>query len=102
MTSVAAIQLTKRQHRLLAALVRHHQFIGDARWICREDTDRICGASNSPQNVMELRRKLGEAAILMRKVDATNRDGKPIKRGEYGLSEHGLRRLKEIGWNHGN
>lgn len=87
MSTIAVIKLTKRQHQLN----------GNARWIFREDTDRFCSASNSPQNIMELRRKLGETAILMRKVDATDCDGKPINRGKYGLQ-----RLKEIGWCHGH
>ena len=59
-------RLTPRQSRLLEAL------LAAADWIPRESVDRIAGASNGPQIVLELRRKVtGYDGIEMQKADAT-------------------------------
>lgn len=84
-------RLTPRQSRLLEAL------LSAADWIPRESVDRIAGASNGPQIVLELRRKVtGYDGIEMQKADATDRDGKACKPGRYRLSTEGRKRA--AGW----
>lgn len=84
---IPAVTLTKRQGRLLQALL-----IADT-WIWREEVDRIAGASNGPQIIAELRQKVtGHDGIEMRQVDAADRDGKPCRPGQYRLSEVGRER----------
>ncbi len=78
---------TPRQTRVLNALV---QATG---WISRESVDRISGASNGPQIILELRRKCtGHDGIEMLKADAIDSDGRPCKPGRYRLTEKGRRR----------
>ena len=79
--------LTPRQFRLLTELLHA------GGWISRESVDRIAGASNGPQIVLELRRKVtGYDGIEMQKVAATDRDGRPCKPGRYRLSAAGRKR----------
>jgi hypothetical protein len=54
-------------------------------WVSREDLDRLIGASNSPDAIMQLRRKYG-LDIIMREVQAINRDGRHIWYGKYQLA----------------
>lgn len=83
-------RLTPRQSRLLEALLQASD------WISRESVDRIAGASNGPQIVLEVRRKVtGHDGIEMRKADATDRDGKACKPGRYRLSTQGRQRAME-------
>ena len=67
----------KRIRTLLALVYRD--------WVSREDLDRLIGASNSPDAIMRLRRKYG-LDIIMREVQAINRDGRHIWYGEYQLA----------------
>jgi len=53
-------------------------------WVSREDLDRLIGASNSPDSIMNLRRNHG-LEIIMREVKAINRDGRQCWFGEYNL-----------------
>lgn len=78
------------QTRALAALQRGH-------WVAREQIDRIAGASNGPAVIAAIREKLGTDAVEMRRVDATDRDGRPCKPGRYRLTEQGRARLAEMG-----
>lgn len=79
--------LTPRQSRVIDALLKAED------WISRESVDRIAGASNGPQIVLELRHKVtGRDGIEMRKVTVTDRDGRPCKPGRYRLSEAGRER----------
>jgi hypothetical protein len=83
-------RLTPRQSRLLVALLQAND------WITRENVDRIAGASNGPQIVLEVRRKVtGYDGIEMQKADATDRDGKACKPGRYRLSTQGRQRAAE-------
>jgi hypothetical protein len=83
-------KLTPRQRRVLGALLR-----GD--WLQREAVDRIAGASNGPQVILELRRKLlGCDGIEMQQVDTTDRDGRACKPGRYRLTPTGRSRLAAI------
>lgn len=82
---------TSRQSRVLSALVK------SAGWISREDIDRIAGASNGPQIISELRRKVtGRDGIEVRRVDTLDRDGKPCRPGQYRLTEMGHSRLMKL------
>ena len=65
-----------RQCRVLEALHKGPR--------CREDVDRIAGASNGPEVVRQLR-ELGWD-IPCQLVPHTDRDGKPGKHGVYRLS----------------
>lgn len=87
-TATKKIRLTPRQSRLLDELM------SASGWISRENVDRIAGASNGPQIVMELRRKLtGHDGLDMRKTVATDRDGKTCQPGRYRLNELGRQRV---------
>lgn len=86
----ATLRLSPRQERVLTALS------ATAGWIAREALDRIAGASNSPDVVLRLRRKLGDDAIDMRQVDALDRDNRPCRPGQYRLTAQGRQRLAQI------
>jgi hypothetical protein len=59
----------------------------------REQLDVIAGCSNGPQLVAELRR-LG-LEVPCKFVDGIDRDGRPIKRGVYWLTEEDRKKLDE-------
>jgi len=83
--------LTPRQLRLIDALLKAEG------WISRESVDCIAGASNGPQIVFELRQKVtGRDGIEMRKVTASDRDGRPCKPGRYRLSPAGRERAAQF------
>jgi len=84
-------RLTPRQQRLLDALLKAEG------WISRESVDRIAGASNGPQIVLEVRKKVtGHDGIEMNQVSAIDRDGKPCKPGRYRLSAAGRERATKF------
>jgi hypothetical protein len=79
---------TLRQTRVLEALLLAES------WISRESVDRIAGASNGPQIILELRRKVtGQDGIEMQKADAIDRDGRACKPGRYRLTTLGRQRV---------
>lgn len=81
-------KFTPRQERVLGAL------LSTSGWVWREDIDRIAGASNGPQIIMELRRKVtGHDGIDLERVDCVDRDGRPCHPGRYRLNEIGRQRL---------
>lgn len=82
-------RLTPRQARVIHALL-------PGAWITREALDRIAGASNSPDTVQKLRRKLGQDAIDMEHFDALDRDGNPCRPGRYRMTEPGRVRAAEL------
>jgi hypothetical protein len=78
---------TPRQRRVLEALLEN---VG---WITRESVDRIAGASNGPQIILELRRKVtGHDGIEMQKAESRDRDGKNCQPGRYRLTSLGRER----------
>lgn len=84
-------KLTPRQRRVLGALI-------SGEWLARETVDRIAGASNGPQVILELRRKLaGHGGIEMQQVEATDRDGRNCKPGRYRLTPAGRQRVACLG-----
>lgn len=84
-------RLTARQSRLLEALLQSDG------WISRESVDRITGASNGPQIVLEVRTKVtGHEGIEMQKADAADRDGKSCQPGRYRLTSIGRQRAQEV------
>lgn len=82
-------RFTPRQARALEMLKPGH-------WITREQLDRGAGASNSPDLIQQLRRKLGYDGIEMEHFEATDRDGRPCRPGRYRLTEQGGARLAQI------
>jgi len=79
-------RFTPRQQRLAEALAA-------GRWVSREDVDRIVGASNGPDVVLQLRRRVtGDDGIEMRMVDGVDRDGQSIKFGQYRMTHEGKQR----------
>lgn len=86
--SKQSFRFTPRQARVLSALENTEG------WVWREDIDRIAGASNGPQIIMELRRKVtGHDGIDLERVDRIDRDGRPCHPGRYRLNEIGRQRL---------
>lgn len=85
-----APRFSPREARALQALA------ASTGWVGRETMDRIAGASNSPDIIMRLRRKLGQDAIDRRHVDATDRDGRPCRPGQYRLTDQGRQRLAQV------
>lgn len=83
---LTALSFTPRQTRALALLAPGH-------WVTREQLDRGAGASNSPDLIQQLRRKLGDDAIETQHFDALDRDGKPCRPGQYRLTHKGRERL---------
>lgn len=53
--------------------------------LMREDVDRISGASNGPEVVYYLRRRMG-LEIPCERVHGTDRDGRPCAPGRYSLT----------------
>ena len=85
------LRFTPRQLRLAKALA-------DGRWVCREDVDSIVGASNGPDVVLQLRRRVtGDDGIEMRMVDGIDRDGQGIKFGQYRMTLVGKQRAVHAG-----
>ena len=85
----STLKLSTRQTRVIHALLA-------GQWISRESLDRIAGASNSPDTVKKLRRKLGHDAIEMQLCATFDRDGKPTRPGRYRLTEQGRERLQGV------
>ena len=75
-------RLSPRQERVIQALM-------PGAWITRESLDRIAGASNSPDVIWKLRRRIGEDAFDMELIDGTDRDGRPCRTGRYRITEPG-------------
>ena len=70
--------LTPRHRRiLLALLVRDRN---------REEVDRISGASNSPDEILRIRRQFGLSIPCQRK-GSKDRDGHPVQVGIYRLTD---------------
>lgn len=93
--AIKPYDLTARQQRVLRALFL--DYLQHRQGISRERLDDIAGASNSPQIVSELRRKLlGNEGLLCRKVDVVDRDGKTCKAGRYFLSDEGFALVRNL------
>lgn len=88
--SISTLKLTPRQARVIHALL-------PGNWISRESLDRIAGASNSPDTVKKLRRKLGHDAIETQLHNTFDRDGRPTRPGRYRLTDIGRERLQGVG-----
>ena len=85
-------KFTARQTRVLNALM-------PGSWITRESIDRIAGASNGPQVIAEIRRKVaGHDGLDMVRGDVLNCDGKPSKPGRYRINETGRARVLAAGF----
>lgn len=70
--------LTPRHRRLLLALL--------AGPVTREQADRIAGASNSPDEVLRLRRRFALKVPCVRK-GALDKDGRHVEVGIYSLAD---------------
>lgn len=80
-----AYRFTPRQRRLAEALA-------PGGWIRREDVDRIAGASNGPDVVAQLRRRVtGRDGIEMQMVKGQDRDGQAVEFGRYRMTAEGRR-----------
>jgi hypothetical protein len=70
--------------------------------IKREELDRICGSSNSPDIIRKLRKDyVDDEGVICQMVDCIDRDGRPCKGGQYSFSEAGFQRIHEQGLYHG-
>ena len=83
------LKLSPRQARAIDALLPGH-------WISREQMDRLTGASNSPDLIQQLRRKVGQDGIEMEHFDALDRDGRPCRPGFYRMTDPGRVRAVEL------
>lgn len=89
--STKPLRFTPRQSRVLDALLGTHG------WIPRESIDRIAGASNGPQIILELRRKVcGDDGIEMTYIETLDRDGRACKPGQYRLTGQGRERALQV------
>lgn len=70
--------------------------------VTREALDRICGSSNSPDLILQLRNDyIGHDGVICKKIDGIDRDGQPCKVGLYSFSDAGYQRILELGLYHG-
>jgi hypothetical protein len=89
--STGSKAFTPRQTRVLQALL-----CTDG-WIPRESIDRIAGASNGPQIILELRRKVaGADGIEMTHIETQDSDGRTCKPGQYRLTGQGRERALQV------
>jgi hypothetical protein len=93
--SVAHMKLpSARFERAITAMVSCYPNGG----IKREELDRICGCSNSPDIILKLRRDyVGFDGVNCKMVDCIDRDGRRCKAGMYSFSEAGFTRIHELG-----
>lgn len=70
--------LTPRRRRLLLALLSGQR--------TREAIDRIAGASNGPDEILNLRHQFG-LSIPCRRKGSKDRDGHPVQVGIYRLTD---------------
>jgi hypothetical protein len=84
------ISFTAREYRILHALLNSNH------WINRESIDRIAGASNGPQVIQNLRRKItGYDGLEMIQFPALDRDGKHCRVGHYRFTPIGRERVQK-------
>ncbi len=88
-SAVEHINFTPRDLRLIRAIW--------SGWVKREMVDHLVGCSNAPDQVMRLRRKIGEDAIETRELRGLDRDGRATKYGEYRMTQAGQERLAMMG-----
>lgn len=74
---------------------RERRLLGAIWWgpLMREQADRVAGASNSPDWVMNLRRK--GLTIPCKRVASKDRDGRTCQPGCYSLTDDDRRRIIE-------
>lgn len=82
--------VTAREYRVLRALINSNS------WISRENIDRIAGASNGPQVIKNIRRKItGHDGLEMVQFQTLDRDGKLCRPGHYRLTATGRERVQK-------
>jgi hypothetical protein len=93
--SVADMKLPSRRFgRAINAMASRYPNGG----VKREELDRICGCSNSPDIILKLRRDyVGFDGVNCKMVDCIDRDGRRCKAGMYSFSEAGFTRIHELG-----
>jgi len=70
--------------------------------VTREELDRICGSSNSPDLILQLRKNfVGYDGVICQMVERIDRDEKSCRVGEYSFSDAGYQRILELGLYHG-
>lgn len=90
--------MTKRPHprlqRAINAIASRYPHSG----VTREELDRICGSSNSPDLILQLRTNyVGDDGVICQMVERIDRDGKSCKVGKYSFSDAGYQRILELG-----
>jgi hypothetical protein len=79
--------LTPRRHRLLLALLAGQR--------TREEIDRIAGASNGPDEILNLRQQFA-LSIPCQRQKGRDRDGHPVQVGIYRLSENDRKTVRRL------
>lgn len=83
-----------RLQRAINAMASHYPHSG----VKREELDRICGSSNSPDLIFQLRNDyIGHDGVICQRVDGIDRDGQSCKVGLYSFSDAGYQRILEQG-----
>lgn len=83
------LTLPPRQYRAVKAM-------SHGGWVTRETIDRVSGASNGPEVIRQLRKRLGSNAIETGYTDVKDRDGRPARPGRYRLTQSGLDFLSTV------
>lgn len=87
----ALIKLPASNGRVLRAL------ISTSEWIRREEIDRIAEASNGPEVISQIRKRLGKDAVETIRFHKINSDGLVVHPGAYRLTALGRQRVSESG-----
>jgi hypothetical protein len=84
-----AVTITARERRVI------HLLLETREWVSRETIDRVAGASNGPQIVMDIRKKItGHDGLQMVRRSAVDRDGRQCWPGYYRLTPIGAQRAR--------
>jgi len=68
----------------------------------REELDRICGSTNSPDIILKLRKDyVGDDGVICQIVNGIDCDGRPHKSGQYSFSQAGFQHIHEQGLHNG-
>lgn len=74
-----------------------HALMNSSDWIRREAIDHIAEASNGPEVISQIRKRLGKDAVETIRFHKINSDGLVVRPGAYRLTALGRQRVSESG-----